>query len=261
LGAALTAGVLLTGCKVPGFGAYSGATTQAQDTFKLWQGFFLAGLVVGGLVFLLILFAILRYRKRTEAIPKQTQYHTLIEILYTALPIIIVLVLFGFTVVTENRVTAISSSPAVRVKVIAFQWGWEFDYPGQHIKPIIGAANLVDGKPVNVPEMVVPAGQTVQIHLVSKDVIHGFYVPEFNFSRYAQPGFGDSPDCDLPHPSNPGSCQLFDLNVTHTGTFRGQCTQLCGLYHSVMLFNVKAVTPAQYRAWISAHQTTSSSSS
>jgi cytochrome c oxidase subunit 2 len=99
----------------------------------------------------------------------------------------------------------------------------------------------------------------VRIHLVSKDVIHGFYVPKFNFSRYAQPGFGDDPSCDRPNPPNLGACQLFDLNVTHTGTFRGQCTQLCGLYHSVMLFNVKAVTPAQFQTWVAQHQSTSSS--
>jgi cytochrome c oxidase subunit II len=246
IGAALITAVLLAGCKVPSFGAYRGSTTQAQTTFKLWQLFFIAGLVVGGLVFVLILFAIVRYRRRaSDTLPKQSQYHTLVEIAYTIVPVVIVLVLFGFTVVAENKVTAVSPNPAVRIKVVAFQWGWEFDYPYDHVKPVIGAANIIDGTAVNVPQMVVPTGETVQIHLVSRDVIHGFYVPQFNFSRYAQPGFNN----------------YFDLNVVHTGVFRGQCTQLCGLYHSVMLFSVKAVTPAQFQAWISHRQSTSSSSS
>ena len=74
--------------------------------------------------------------------------------------------------------------------------------------------------------MVLPVDQTVRIFLRSADVIHGFYVPQFNFSRYAQPGITNQ----------------FDLNILHAGTYRGQCTQFCGLYHSLMLFQVKAVT-------------------
>jgi cytochrome c oxidase subunit 2 len=63
-------------------------------------------------------------------------------------------------------------------------------------------------------------------------------VPQFNFSRYASPGYTTS----------------FDFNVLHPGTYRGQCTQLCGLYHSLMFFNVKAVTPAQYATWLREQQ-------
>ena len=79
--------------------------------------------------------------------------------------------------------------------------------------------------------MVVPVGQTVQVTLVSDDVIHGFYVRDFNFSRYALPGV----------------VNVFDLTVTHAGTYYGQCTQICGLYHSEMVFQVKAVSPGGLR--------------
>ena len=75
-----------------------------------------------------------------------------------------------------------------------------------------------------------PTGQTTRIYLRSYDVLHGFYVPEFNFSRYASPGYWTS----------------FDLNVLHNGVYRGQCTQLCGLYHSIMFFNVRSVSPTAY---------------
>ena len=91
---------------------------------------------------------------------------------------------------------------------------------------------------VVLPTMVVPVGTEVQIHLRSLDVLHGFYVPAFNFSRYASPGYTTS----------------FDFNALHTGDFRGQCTQLCGLYHSLMFFNVRAVTPAQYTTWLRTEQ-------
>ena len=87
--------------------------------------------------------------------------------------------------------------------------------------------------------MVVPTGETTRIYLRSYDVLHGFYVPEFNFSRYASPGYWTS----------------FDLNVIHNGVYRGQCTQLCGLYHSLMFFNVRSVSPSAYQTWL---QTTAS---
>ena len=95
--------LLLTGCQLPTFGAYKGSTTQAQSTFHLWQGFFIAGIVVGGFTLLLIVWAIFRYRRRSDDMPVQTQYHTLTEIIYTVMPILIVLGLFWATVWWRTR--------------------------------------------------------------------------------------------------------------------------------------------------------------
>jgi cytochrome c oxidase subunit II len=220
---------LLTGCTLPTFGEYKGSTTQARTEFHLWQGFFVAGIIVGGFVLLLILWTIFRYRRKTEAIPTQSQYHTLTEIIYTVAPILIVIGLFVFTVLAENKVDATPPNPGASITVSAFQWGWEFQYPGG-VKVI--------GQTTEAPTMVVPAGTNVAITLSSLDVLHGFYVPQFNFSRYASPGYKT----------------YFDFNVLHPGTYRGQCTQLCGLYHSLMFFNVKAVTPGQYANWLHAQQ-------
>jgi len=225
----LAAAFLLTGCTLPTFGEYKGATTQGRTEFHLWQGFFIAGIVVGGFVLLLILWAIIRYRRKSEEMPVQTQYHTLTEVIYTVAPIIIVLVLFVFTVLAENKVDATPAHPGASIHVEAFQWGWEFDYPG-HVKVI--------GQTTEAPTMVVPVGTEVQIHLRSLDVLHGFYVPAFNFSRYASPGYSTT----------------FDFDVLHSGTYRGQCTQLCGLYHSLMFFNVKAVSPSAYTNWLHTQQ-------
>jgi cytochrome c oxidase subunit 2 len=228
--AALVGGaLLLAGCKVPSFGEYSGSTTQGRTEFHLWQLFFIAGLVVGGGVFFLIIWAVFKYRRKSEEMPKQTQYHTLLEIVYTVVPIVIVLILFVFTVAAENQVDATPSHPGAVIRVNAFQWGWEFVYPGG-VKVI--------GQTTQDPTMVIPTGTDVEIHLRSLDVLHGFYVPEFNFSRYASPGYTTS----------------FDFNALHTGDFRGQCTQLCGLYHSLMFFNVKAVTQGQYAVWLHQQQ-------
>ena len=166
--------------------------------------------------------------------PRQFHENVPIEILYTVVPVIIVVFLFFFTVLTENNVDAIqpinatltsTGKPVVNITVTAFQWGWRFDYPDLNVGV---AGETADGPGNHGPQMVVPVGQTVQITLVSDDVIHGFYVRDFNFSRYALPGVTNR----------------FDFNVIHTGTYNGQCTQICGLYHSEMLFTVRAVSPA-----------------
>jgi len=216
-------------------------TTQGQDTFKLYSGMMTTGIIVGGIVFLLILWTILRYRKRSDEMPRQFHENIPIEVIYTVVPILIVAVLFVFTVITENKVDALqptnarvtsTGQPVTEIRVTAFQWGWRFDYPDLNV----GVAGETTNGPNNHgPQMVVPVGQTVQITLVSDDVIHGFYVRDFNFSRYALPGVVNH----------------FDLDVLHSGTFNGQCTQICGLYHTEMLFSVKAVTPADFQTWLS----------
>ncbi len=233
---------MLAGCNVyPTYGANRGATKQGQDTFKLYSGMMTTGVVVGGLVTILILWTLVRYRKRSDEMPKQFHENIPIEVLYTAIPILIVAVLFVFTVLTENNVDATvpvnatltsTGKPVVDIRVTAFQWGWRFDYTGLNVGV---AGETTAGPGGRGPQMVVPAGQTVQITLVSDDVIHGFYVRDFNFSRYALPGVTN----------------VFDLTVLHTGTYNGQCTQICGLYHSEMLFTVKAVPLPAFSQWIS----------
>jgi cytochrome c oxidase subunit 2 len=230
VGLVLTA-FLLTGCTIPTFGEYKGSTTQARSELHLWQGFFIAGLIVGGFVLLLILWTLFRYRRTSDELPKQTQYHTLTEVIYTVAPILIVIGLFIPTVLSENTVDAspLSKDPGANITVKAFQWGWEFDYPGG-VKII--------GQTTQAPTMMLPAGVDAHITLSSLDVLHGFYVPQFNFSRYASPGYKT----------------YFDFDVLHPGVYRGQCTQLCGLYHSLMFFNVKAVSQSDFDSWLAGQQ-------
>ncbi|MCX6512071.1 MAG: cytochrome c oxidase subunit II [Actinobacteria bacterium] len=221
-----TAPVLLTGCTVPSFWAPKGATTQAQETYKLWQEFMVVGLIVGGFTLGLIIWAALRYRARDASIPKQTQYHIPVEILYTVIPTILVAGLFWITIVAENKVTAMPvATPTVQVN--AFQWGWKFSYPGHPNATVVGQTT-------ENPTLVLPEGVPSKIVLTSSDVVHGFYVNAFDFSRYALPGV----------------INTFTLTPTKTGVFPGQCTQLCGLYHSIMYFKVKVVSPAAFKTWL-----------
>jgi cytochrome c oxidase subunit 2 len=247
--AAVALPLVLGGCQLPTFWGYRGSTSQAHDEFTLYAGTFIAAIVVGAITAFLIIWSIVRYRRRSDAIPRQFQYHFGLEITYTIVPVIIVLVLFGFTVFTENQVDDIAPHPAVQIDVNAFQWGWQFTYYKQGVS--VEGETLNDPDPVGLnggpcapadhclgPGLVVPAGKTVRIYLRSKDTIHGFYVPQFNFSRYAQPGW----------------LNKFDLTVQHEGIYRAQCTQFCGLYHSEMFFHVVALPPAQFQQWLSSER-------
>jgi len=240
--------VILGGCQLPTFDGYRGSTKQGHDESLLWIGTMIAAIVVLAFVGGLIVWSVIRYRKRSDEMPVQFQNHLGIEITYIVIPVVMVLTLFGFTVYTENQVDAVSPTPALKVHVTAFQWGWRYQYPGQ---VDVTGVTTEDPDPVGLngapcapavdclgPGLVVPAGETTRITLNSQDVIHGFYVPQFNFSRYAQPGVTN----------------VFDLTVQHQGIYRAQCTQLCGLYHSLMFFHVVALPPDQFRAWLSSQQ-------
>ncbi len=248
--------MVLGGCELPTFFGYKGSTTQGHDEHLLYAGTTIAAIVVGAITAVLILWAVFRYRGRSGEPPRQFQYHIPLEITYTVIPVVIVLVLFGFTVVAENHIDALDPPAVQTVDVYAFQWGWEFQYAGKDVT--VQGETLGDPDPVGLngaacapavdclgPGLVLPAGQTVLINLRSKDTVHGFYVPAFNFSRYAQPGL----------------LNQFQLTANHAGIYRAQCSQFCGLYHSEMFFHVVALPPAQFRSWLSSQQANGSSNS
>ncbi|MDQ1427697.1 MAG: cytochrome c oxidase subunit, partial [Acidimicrobiaceae bacterium] len=125
-GAGLLAALVLLGCtgdSQPRYGMPSPATKQSHSTLHLWQAMFVTAAVVGAIVWALIIWSVVRYRKRggDEALPKQTEYHIPLEITYTIIPVIIVAVIFFFVVRVENVVNSTSATPAVSVQVEAFQ--------------------------------------------------------------------------------------------------------------------------------------------
>ena len=174
-------------------------TVQGHDEFKLWFGMAIAGLAVAIIVWLLIFWSIAMYRKKKgddDTPPKQTREHLPLEVIYTTIPIIIVGVIFYFTVVTENEIDAVPPA-AETVHVLAFRWGWQFTYANgdnvpQHVVIRTAAEpKLLAGNPKSsqYPQLVLPLGERTKIVLTSNDVVHSFYVPQFNFDRMALPGF------------------------------------------------------------------------
>ncbi len=235
----------LGGCNLPTFGAFRGATTQAQTEFKLWSWMTIAGLVVAVLVWGLILWSVIAYRRRDpDHMPRQFHGNRIIEIIYTVLPLIIVGVIFFYTVVDENKIDALVTHPAVTIKVTGFQWGWSFQYLNSAGKPIAlvetaqARPSALAGNPMSpeYPQFELPVNETTRIVLVSNDVVHTFYIPSFNFGRYALPGVTNH----------------FDFTPVQLGVFPGHCAQYCGLYHSEMLFSVKVVRPGAFQSWLSA---------
>ena len=220
-------------------------TKQGQVTLTLWQGNWIAAFAVGIVVWGLIIWAIIFHRKRSERPPDQVRYHLPIEMLYTVVPFIMVGVLFFFTARDENYIDKLSPHPDVRVTVVGYQWSWQFLYPQYPVANSPTHMVTMNGEPWSpttgnrqLPVLVIPENETVQFDLVSTDVIHSFWIVPFEFKRDVIPG----------HPNH------FQVTPTRAGTFVGHCTELCGLYHSRMLFIVKIVTPAQFSQWIHAQQ-------
>jgi cytochrome c oxidase subunit II len=215
-------------------------TKQGKVMLTLWQGSWIAAFAVGAVVWGLIIWACIFHRKRSDELPPQVRYNLPIEIMYTVVPFIMIAVLFYFTARDENYVNAQSSRPAVKIDVTGFQWSWEFSYPQYKVPGSAAGQVTLTGRPYPgpLPLLVMPANETVKFTLNSLDVVHSFWIPEFVFKRDVIPNHTNS----------------FQVTATKTGTFIGHCTELCGVYHSLMLFRVQVVTPQQFRSFMAAKQ-------
>jgi cytochrome c oxidase subunit 2 len=212
-------------------------TTQGAQIRDLYTIVFLIAVVIFLLVEGLIIWTVIRYRRKPgdDTLPPQTHGNNIAEFVWTIVPTLIVIFMFIVSWQTLNAVDRSSSDAQTKIRAVAGQFQWQFDYLGPDGKTILYTELL----PL-VSEgggMMVPAGRTVQLSLVSNDVIHAFYVPQFLFKRDVVPGRVNSFD--------------FKVNDSDAGqTFRGQCAELCGTGHSIMLFEVKAMAPADFDAWL-----------
>jgi cytochrome c oxidase subunit II len=207
-------------------------TDRAPHIYDLWHGSWLAAIIVGVLVWGLIGWAAFKYRRRSDdEIPVQMRYNLPIEILYTVAPIVIVLVFFYYTVTVQNDVLEEVSADEAdhHVKVVGQQWSWTFNYVEDDA--LDGSTTVYEGgTTADRPTLVLPVDETVHVELLSPDVIHSFWVPAFLFKMDVVPGRANS----------------FSFTPTQEGTFVGRCAELCGAYHSRMLFNLEVVSADEY---------------
>ena len=228
--ALVAVGALLSGC---GFmQPPESVTSQGREVRGLYEFVFAIAVIVFVLVEGLIIFAVIRYRRKptdTE-LPPQIHGNNVLEIIWTVVPAITVAVMFLFSYSALQNVQATTPTD-IQVRAGAAQFQWSFEY--------LSADGLTVVLKQNEPQMIIPAGKTVHLQLHADDVIHAFYVPKFLFKRDVVPGVNNNFD--------------FMVDASDAGqTFNGQCAELCGTYHGSMLFTVKALSPADYDAWLAA---------
>jgi len=213
-------------------------TNHTGRIMDLWVNSWIAALAVGILTWGLILWCIIAYRRRKNetGYPRQLSYNLPLEIFYTAIPLFMVLVLFFFTDRDIRALDARVDDPDVIVDVRGKQWAWDFNYVKED-KYYSGVQVNLDGEEKSqdeFPTLYLPVNKSVELQLNSRDVIHSFWVPAFLQKR------------DM----IPGRTNYITLTPQQEGTFEGKCAELCGEYHSEMLFNVKVVSEAEYEAYL-----------
>jgi len=182
-------------------------------------------------------FAVVRYRRRSDMLPPQFHGNNLLEVVWTVVPLLIVATLFVLTWGVLTRVDAHADNPRVTVNVIGFQWQWQFTYQGERVPLAAGQKPqdlTIKGTIAKPPVMYLPVGEPIRFNAEGQDVIHSFYVREFLFKRDAFPGHVNT----------------FDLTITKPGDYGGQCTEYCGLAHQAMRFTVRAVSRPEFEAWL-----------
>lgn len=220
--------------------ASEGATNQTGRITDLWVNSWIAALLVGALTWGLMLWCVVAYRRRRDetGYPAQIRYHLPLEIMYTVLPLMMVAVLFFYTARDESAIADTSDRPDVTINVVAKQWAWDWNYLGDANNPNddayeVGLQGQLDGRTgveKELPTLWLPQGKKVEFLLTARDVIHSFWIPAFLYKMDVIPGVENK----------------FQVTPTRLGEFKGKCAELCGEYHSEMLFNVKVVTPAEY---------------
>mgnify|MGYP001758713471 FL=1 len=265
-------------------------TPEAHSMYNFWVWVWLAAWIIGIIMWAIFIYAIFAWNgKRREKkgygeFPKQLQYNVPLELGLTIVPIIIVMVLFFYTVQAQTKVVALNKDPDVTVDVTAFQWNWKFgyaevtaglsptgsDYDGadherqkladatKHDDESLHNANPIHGRSMGdqsflnynkietlgtteeVPVLVLPTETPVEFRLASSDVSHAFWVPEFLFKRDV-----------YVHPEINQQERRFQIEqIEKPGAYVGRCAEMCGTYHAMMNFEIRAVTPDQFREYM-----------
>lgn len=246
---AATLVVILAGCtqaQLRGFlPGEPGVTNHTDSITGLWTTSWIVLLIVGLITWGLILWVAVVYRRRKgqSGLPVQMRYNLPIEIFYTIVPLILVLGFFAFTARDQAAIEEVTENPDVQVQVFAKRWAWDFNYlnegpdgKGVYFQGI--QAQETDESPYidysELPSLYLPVGKTVEIQLESRDVVHSFWVVDFLYKK----------------DTVPGKSNFMYFTPEKEGEYIGKCAELCGEYHSLMLFTVKVVSQADYDAYI-----------
>ena len=227
---AVAATTILSGCTANEaffFDMPEPATKEAHTILNLWNGSWIAAWGVGIVTWGLMLWAAVAYRRRhKDEVPEQTTYNMPLELLYTVVPLIMILGLFWFTARDQSELLTMENDQVQTVNVVAYRWNWGFNYLDEDVYTV--------GTPAQNAVLVLPVNEKVRFELTSPDVIHSFWVPDFLFKMDVIPG----------------KTNAFELTPDKVGTYVGRCAELCGVEHSQMLFSVKVVERAEFDAYV-----------
>ncbi len=267
-----------------------GITPEAHSMHNLWVNSVIAALVIGVIVWALMFWCAAAFRRKKgdadQELPRQFGYNMPLELVLTVIPFLIISVLFYFTIVVQEKVLHKDPNPEVVVDITAFQWNWKFGYQkvafkdgsfnydgadparkasmiskpegkNAHGEELVGAirgTNPEDRSYLNfdkietvgtsneIPVLVLPAGKRIEFQQASADVIHSFWVPDFLFKRDV-----------FPDPKANHSEHIWQVEqINETGAFVGRCAEMCGTYHSMMNFEVRVVSPADFKTYLEA---------
>jgi cytochrome c oxidase subunit 2 len=233
-----------------------GVTILSRKIYSLHQLILWICVIIAVVVFGVMIYSIVKFRKSQGAEPDKTLVHsTKVEIVWTVIPI---LILVGMAVPIARTLIEIEDMGKVElnVKVTGYQWKWEYEYVGQDVSFFstlkrdsdaarqVGSGidpNTVDHYLLNVDNpLVIPAGQKVRLLLTAQDVIHAWWVPMFGMKKDAIPGYVNE--------------IWVQVDADKVGTYRGQCAELCGRDHGFMPIVVEVKSPAEFDAWLRAKQ-------
>ncbi len=236
----------LMGQPTPGGIALQPAASPLKVEAHHFHDMILLPIIVGICLFVLALLVIvvIRFNKKSNPVPAKWSHNTTIEIVWTVVP---VLILLGISLVSFRLLFAYNNMPEpdLTIKATGNQWNWAYEYPDQGIAEYV--SNMLteeqvaeQGLPHSVYRMAasnpiyVPVGKTVRVQVTAADVIHAFALPAFGLKVDAVPG---------------------RLNETwfradRTGTFYGQCSELCGIDHAFMPIQINVVTQAEFERWV-----------
>ncbi|TLM86406.1 cytochrome c oxidase subunit II [Pseudarthrobacter sp. NamE2] len=244
-GLAIAGALVLTGCSPEVEKGWlpteRGTTSNTDRIMDLWVNSWIAALVVGIITWGLIVWCIVAYRRRkgTVGFPRQTSFNLPLEVFYLTIPLFMVLVFFYFTDRDQQAIDDRSQPADVVVDVRGKQWAWDFNYKaGDVIEEDVYEAGVqahLTGNTIDMerlPTLYLPVNKSVDLELNARDVIHSFWVPAFLQKR------------DM----IPGKTNYIRFTPTKEGTYDGKCAELCGEYHSEMLFRVKVVSEAEFQA-------------
>ena len=191
------------------------------------------------LVLGLLIWIAIRYNKRANPVPAKWSHNTVIEVIWTVVP---VLILVGISLFSFRLLFAYHDMPEpdLTVKVTGNQWNWAYEYPDQGVAEYISNMLPEDKAPAHLyrlaadEPMVVPVGKTVRLLITASDVIHAVALPAFGLKTDAVPG----------------RVNETWFNAEKTGVYYGQCSELCGVDHAFMPLQINVVTEAEFAAWV-----------